>query len=103
MDDIRQTLYNIFERYKRQKHKIIRDTHHSCAYLLTSTSKRATKAYLCRQLKTTNEHDTHKFVKYSQLSTNQEDNFLDYSDDEVASRTQPTFYKSHSCQRKNGE
>ena len=103
MDDIRQTLYNIFERYKRQKHKMIRDTHHSCAYLFTSTSKRATKAYLCRQLKNTNQHNTHDFVKYSQLSTNQEDNYLDYSDDELASHIQPNLDESHNCQQKNGE
>ena len=103
MDDIRHTLFNIFERYKRQKNKMLRDNYMPCGNLFTLTFKGPTKAFLCRQKNNMNEYDRYDFVKYRQLTTNQEEHYLDCSDDEVVFHTKHNFEEFSSCQQTNGE
>ena len=102
MEQVRQALYNIYERYIRQKGSIVMGNCNLDDHLYTLPSKKTNSTILYHHSKKANGYDKHDTVKYRQLRENEEQ-LIDCSDDEITIYINPRWEDNISSHEKNGE
>ena len=105
MDEVRQVLCNIFERYVRQNSRIVKVDHtvdHPLSSLPFKMAHERTLGH--RNSKKGNRYTRQNvIVKYQQLSEHEDPSWIDCSNDEICIYVNPQWEDNPNPHRKNGE